>query len=487
MVSNACGFKGNNIKNIFYINSQDDFDKYSGTKFPEGSVILFAAGCVFEGQFVIKGSGTAEIPNLVAAYDPETKAVFREWIENKPVINGLGKVTAPVSLYNGQFWEITNLEITNTDGSKTDQGKLLGILVVAENIGKVENIKITNCYVHHVNGEVGGKETGGIHVYVKGSSVKTKFHCLQIENNIIRHVGGVGITSQSSWGNIDTESYYPWTEFAIRGNHIEYTGRNGIIVRYAVDPVVEYNVAAYNSRFDTGHSIFNFNTIGCIVQYNEAYGNTSQDPDDIDHGGFDADYNSRGTVIQYNYSHDNHWFCGIMRRGINSDITIRYNISQNDLLGAYLYGFPTEKGLKNVKVYNNIHYFGKGKGNKIFVRTGKERIPIETIFSNNIFYFEDKAEWGVEPDNTCVFENNLFYNVIPKGNNAINADPMFVNPGTGGTNIDMRDPERLSGYRLKDDSPCRGTGTTINGTAVKDFWSNPIYIGLPEIGACECP
>jgi hypothetical protein len=481
----ACNPSAENSKNIFYINSQDDFDKYSGTEFPEGSMVLFATGREFQGQFVIKGSGTAGSPNLVAAYDPEIKTVFREWIENKPVVNGLGKVTAPIFLYNGQFWEINNLEVTNTNGSKSDQGKLLGIHVVAENTGIVEDIKIMNCYVHHVNGEVGGKETGGIHVHVLGDQVKTKFSGVLIENNRICDTGGVGIATQSSWGSINTETYYPWTELIIRGNRIERTGRNAIIVRYASDPVVEYNVVAYNSLFDTGHSIFNFNTTGCVVQYNEAYGNTSQNPDDIDHGGFDADYNSHGTVIQYNYSHDNNWFCGIMRRGYNTDVTIRYNISQNELLGAYLYGFPPETGLEDVKIYNNTHYFGKGKGTRIFVRAGKERIPIKSAFRNNIFFFEDKAEWGFEPDNTCIFENNLFYNVTAKGKNAIHTDPLFVNPGTGGTDIDMHDPERLSGYRLKENSPCLGAGAVINENGGKDFWGNPVNSGLPEIGSYE--
>lgn len=481
----ACNSGEKDNLSTYYIENQEDFDTWSGTEFPKGSKILFASGSEFEGEFILKGSGDEENPNLVAAYDTETKTILREWIENKPVINGLGKVNAPVYLYNGQFWEINNIEVTNSDGTDEDQGNLRGIYVVAENSGIMESITIKNCYVHNVNGKVGGKMRGGIHVHVLGDSIKTKFHNLLIDNNVIKNVGGVGIGNQSSWPKIDTEDYYPWTNFIIRNNHVERTGRNGIIVRYSINPLVEYNVLAYNSRYSTGHSVFNFNTIGCIVQYNEAYGNTSANPDDIDHGGFDADYNSRGTVIQYNYSHDNNWFCGIMRRGINTDVTIRYNISQNELLGAYLYGFPTEKGVKDVKIYNNTHYFGKGKGNRIFVAAGKVRIPTETTFSNNIFYFEDEAEWGFEPDNTCTFENNLFHNVSPKGETPLVANPLFENPDSGGTNIDMRDLQRLSGYKLKNNSPCINAGVIIDGNGGLDFWGNSLYKGLPDIGAFE--
>jgi len=243
-------------------------------------------------------------------------------------------------------------------------------------------------------------------------------------------------------------------------------------------------VAAASSRFDTGHSIVNFNTTNCIVQYNEAYGNIGP-ANENERGGFDADYKSTGTIIQYNYSHDNNWFCGIMKRGINSDITIRYNISQNELLGCYLYGFPTEKGLKDIKVYNNTHYFGKGKGTKLFVAGGKVRNPSETVFSNNIFFFEEPAEWGFEPDETCEFKNNLFFNVEPIGENAIIKNPLFVDPGNGGTNIDMKNPESLNGFKLQNNSPCINAGIIVNNNGGKDFCGNPLGIDNTDIGAFE--
>jgi hypothetical protein len=471
----------NNPKNTYFINTQEEFNKWSNFNFPAGSKVLFAQGAEFQGQFVLRGSGNADNPNIVTTYDPINKKILRDWTENKAIINGMGKVEASVYLYNGQHWEINNLEITNTDGSNGDQGLLKGIYVVAENSGIINNISIRNCFVHDVNGKVGGKWHGGIHVDVLGDSLKTKFNKLLIEDNVIRDVGGVGIGNQSTWRDIDTERYYPWTEFIIRGNFIERTGRNSIILRNALNPLIEYNVAAASSRFDTGHSIVNFNTTNCVVQYNEAYGNTGP-ANENERGGFDADYKSTGTIIQYNYSHDNNWFCGIMRRGINSDITIRYNISQNELLGCYLYGFPTEYGLKDVKVYNNIHYFGKGKGKRIFVEGGKVRIPIETQFKNNIFYFEEEAEWGFEPDRTCMLENNLFFNINPKGKNAIVGDPLFVNPGSGGTNIDMTAPSLLSGYKLKGGSPAIGAGKSIEKNGGKDFIGNSLT-GVPNIGA----
>lgn len=466
-----------------YINSQADFNRYSGKHFPAGTSILFARGKTFSGQFIIRGSGTSFQPNFVGAYEPATGEIFKRSIENKPLIEGRGLVSATVLLEDGEHWDITNLEVTNSNGSDQQQGEIFGIQVTAEDVGLREYIRIAHCYVHHVNGKVGGKKTGGISINVLGNQQLTRYNNLIIEDNHVAETGGVGISNQSSWGEIHTETYYPWTNYYIRRNLVEYTGRNGIIVRYAVNPIVAYNTLAYNSRFSPGHSVFNFNTINCLVQYNEAYGNTSDDPEDIDHGGFDADYRSEGTIIQYNYSHDNNWFCGIMKKGPNKDITIRYNISQNERLGIFLYGFPTQSAVRDVKIYNNTFYSGKGMGDRVFVSTGKVRIPIQTEFKNNIFYFEEAAQWGFEPDSTCTFSNNLYYNLPPRGAGAITEPPQFRAAGSGGTHISMLNPRRLSGYWLQANSPAKSAGASIQNHGGVDFWGNALRAETTHIGA----
>jgi len=229
--------------------------------------------------------------------------------------------------------------------------------------------------------------------------------------------------------------------------------------------------------------VFNFNTVGCIMQYNEAYGNTGE-PGDIDHGGFDADYNARGTIIQYNYSHDNNWFCGIMRR-YNRDVTIRYNISLNERLGAYMYGFPWRDEARGIWIYNNTHYFKAGLNAQIFASPGKVRTPRYSYFYNNIFFFEDQGSWGVAPDSTCEIKNNLFFNVEPKGENAITSDPLFVNAGSVPVNLDMTDQERLKGYMLKDNSPSIDAGIIVQKNGGYDFWGNLLGSEAVDIGAHE--
>lgn len=471
---------------VYFISNQEDFDNYSGIVFPEGSIILFATGKEFQGQFRLLGSGSVDKPNIVAAFNPETKEIITDWIDNKPIINGLGKVKAPIYLQNSSFWKICNLEITNTNGSNQDQGELFGILVVAENAGTVENISIVNNFIHNVNGRVGEKGRGGIHIFVKGTSVKTKFQNLLIENNNIVNVGGVGIETDSSWPDFPQSDFYPWTGVIIRENKIMRTGRNGIIIRYSKNALVEYNTLGYNGLYSKGHSLMNFNTQGCVFQYNEIYGNTSSDLLEGDRGAFIAGFSSTSTLFQYNYTHDNHWSVGFGRSRDNSDVTIRYNISQNELVGAYIYAHPNDRDLKGVKVYNNIHYFGKGKGTKVFVDAGEKiRIPNDTEFKNNIFYFEDTAKWVFNPDSTCVLENNLFYNLPAKGSNAIISNLCFIYPGSGGADIDMHNPERLAGYMSPQNSPGVNAGVDIYVNGKKDFWGNSLYKDLPDIGACE--
>ena len=468
---------------IVYINSQDDFEEYKNAEFQPGTHILFASGKSFNGQFAPSGSGTLENPIRVSSYNSETGEIYQDDTDQKAILNGQGAVNSTFYLYNGEYWEINNLEITNTNGSEEDQGELRGLYIVAEDFGIVNDVKVTNCYVHDVNGKVAGKKRGGIHIHVIGDKVKTKFHNLLIANNFVSRIGGVGIGNTSSWGSIHSSDFYPWTNFIIRGNRVEHTGRNGIIARVGYKQLVEYNTLAYNSEYSTGHSVFNFNTIDCIMQYNEAYGNTGE-PGDIDHGGFDADYNARGTIIQYNYSHDNNWFCGIMRK-FNRNITIRYNISINERLGAYMYGFPWEDNAKGIWIYNNTHYFKAGLNASIIASPGRIRTPSYTYFYNNIFYFEDSGSWGVEPDKTCEFSNNLFYNVAPKGKNAIVGDPMFINPGVVSKDIDMKNPDRLSSYRLKNNSPAIDAGLLLNENGGMDFSGKTLGYESIDLGAFE--
>ncbi|MBD3265473.1 hypothetical protein GF373_02285 [bacterium] len=459
----------------YYIDTQKAFDALCEASFQPGDTILFKKGAQFVGMFAPTGDGTAKNPIQIDTYGKG----------NRPRIDAQGKRQAGLLLRNVTFWEVRGLEITNTDGTDNDQGNLFGIYVLADGAEKTyEHIYIDHCFIHDVNGKVAGKRRGGIHVHIKDLTASI-FHDLRITNNRVVRVGGVGIGNDSSCGAVeffekDTKNHYLWTDVYVADNWVDTTGRNNVIARVSQNAIYERNVLANSSRYDTGHSIFCFDTDGIKIQYNEAYGNVGHEGSD--RGGFDADYNCVNTFIQYNYSHDNMWFCGIMKRP-NRNVVIRYNVSCNDKRGIYFYGFEKSKKARDIHIYNNTHYVGEGLSVQVFP---EGRTPLNTRFENNIFYFGGRGEWGENAEGiNTTFRNNLYYQISPHktDDRAITANPMFIRPPAGAAKIDLRTMNALKGFQLKPESPCIHTGIKIEDNGGQDILGVPINGEKPTLGA----
>ena len=168
-----------------------------------------------------------------------------------------------------------------------------------------------------------------------------------------------------------------------------------------------------------------FNTDGIKIQHNEAYGNLGKEGQD--RGGYDADYNCTNTHF--------------VREGL--DVSV----------------FP------------------------------EGRTPINSLFENNIFFFEDRGEWGknAEGINTS-FRNNVYFNlpVHPSETRPIVGDPLFVQPGLARTDVNLKTMESLLGYRLKPTSPCIDTGLPIAVPGgVKDLFGSEVRMDRTDIGAVE--
>ena len=459
----------------FRIDSQERFDTLRGADFSPSDAILFKKGVTFEGMFAPSGSGAKDTPITVGTYGKGSR----------PVIDAKGKNIAGLMLRNASYWEVSGLEITNTNGTDEDQGTLFGVYVLAERTKETQrHVVINNCYIHDVNGKVAGKKRGGIHVHIANSRSAT-FDDLRITNNRIERVGGVGIGNSSSCGMIefresDEVEHNLWTRVYVAGNIVDSTGRNNVIARCSKDAVYEHNILANSSRYSTGHSIFCFNTSGIKIQHNEAYGNVG--PGGIDRGGFDADFSCVDTFIQYNYSHDNNWFCGIMKRR-NRRVVIRYNISQNDREGVYFYGFEKERLASDIHIYNNTHFVRAGLNVAVFP---EGRTPLNSLFENNIFYFEGQGSWGENAKGiNTKFRNNLYFNIPAheSDDRPVNADPMFVKSGVGGADIGLKAMTSLAGYRLKLGSPCLDAGVAIELFGGRDFLGDTIPSSPRAMGA----
>ncbi len=470
----------------YRVDSQRKFEAVSQIEMQPGDTILLKRGMLFTGMLSPQGNGAEGAPVRIGAFGRGAR----------PCIQARGKAMAGVLLKNPSFWEVHGLEVTNTDGSDDDQGNLFGIYVLVERTeGTYRHVYINDCHVHDVNGMVAGKRRGGIHVHM--TKVKnSKFDDLRITNNRVENIGGVGIGNDSSCGEVNlrqdgVEAKNLWTRVYVAGNRVDTTGRNNIIARVSKDAVYEHNILANSSRRDTGHSIFCFNTDGIKIQYNEAYGNVGDTKNqdgggESDRGGFDADYNCINTFIQYNYSHDNLWFCGIMKKPTRN-VVIRYNVTQNDRLGIYFYGFEKETRAENVHIYNNTHFVQRGLDVEVFA---EGRTPLNSTFENNIFYFEGQGSWGRKAAGINTrFRNNLYFNIEPhpSDTNPIVADPGFLKPGRAGTDIDLTTMAALGGYRPRPGSPCVDAGVAIAGNGGRDLLNVELDGAGADIGAFEFP
>lgn len=432
-------------------------DKVNQTTFMPGDQILFKAGGSWNGQLWPKGSGVEGAPIRIDMYGEGAK----------PIING-GGVAAAVYLENQEYWEISNLEVTNI--SETEDVRE-GIHIVTDITDHfLYHIVIKDCYIHDVTGTMSRKDTGGI--FVVGN-----YNGVLIENNTVRNVYRTGILTRAK------------RNVVIRNNMVDSIGGDGIQVGGgSMSPLVEYNVAkdCYN-RYTAGEynvAIWPYETNDAVFQYNEAYLTHNT----LDGQGFDCDYLCNGTIFQYNYSHDNEGgfmlICSINNspdyESYNRNSVIRYNISQNDKNRIFQIH---SKGTQGTQIYNNTIYVGENLSPKIY-DFDIFRWPGTVYSYNNIFYNAGKGTYSYGLQNYHVFENNLFYGYHPVSEPSdpykITADPLLAAPGTGGIGWNT-----TTGYQLTAGSPAINAGKYIENNGGKDYWGNELYNGAPDIGAHE--
>ena len=99
-----------------------------GFTFLPGNHLLLKRGTVCNGALNPQGSGNAKSPIVIDAYGTGAQ----------PVING-GSAKGALTLFNQQYWEINNLEITG--------GNLYGVYVS----GNTPNTSINHIYLRNLN------------------------------------------------------------------------------------------------------------------------------------------------------------------------------------------------------------------------------------------------------------------------------------------------------------------------------------------------
>jgi hypothetical protein len=448
--------------------------KVNATVFVPGDKILFKSGSIWTGHLSPKGSGTEAQPIIVGKYDGDAK----------PIINGGGTVEDVVLLKNQEYWEVQDLEITNTG---KDPAERRGVHLVADNYGEMHHIYLRSLTIHDVNGVDSDKVNGGIHYSAIGDTKPSRFVDLRIENNHISHVDRSGIFGWSThWVR---SKWYPSLGVTVRNNVLDDIGGDGIVVVATDGALVESNVVGNANQRSEGYNvgIWPWSADNTVVQFNEVYGTRGQ----RDGEGFDSDWNSRNTIIQYNYSHGNDGgFLLVCDDGSQSasdsagniGTIVRYNISQND----HHRGINLAGPVKNTLIYNNTIYVGQGEDVDVILHSDWSGWAANTSYFNNIFYVDGTGRFSYgtarAPDGAYVvapgsgkstnnaYDTNVYYNLQTQTDaHGLTSDPLLTGPGSAGNGL-----KAASGYLLRSDSPARDSGKAIDNSGGRDFFGTMV-------------
>ncbi|GIF23462.1 hypothetical protein BJ973_004073 [Actinoplanes tereljensis] len=491
--------------------------KLTVTTFKAGDQILLKAGQVWSGYVWPKGSGVTGSPIVLSSYGTGAR----------PRIDGAGKVGSTVKLHNQQYWEIRNLEVTNTAPATGTAGAnlkdLRGIHIDGDNGTTLNHLYVDGVYVHDVTGQVnwiGGdaagnapgvtfqtgwdnsKKTGGIVFDTTVASITapgstpTILNDLAVQNSTISDTSFAGIVvkqysgdatgaTATGWGNrasVSDANFRPHTNVVIRNNYISQAntayGCNGV---YLTD---------VRGALITGNTVYKAGTSGIeayfadnvTVEHNEIY-QTSKKAGGADYNGIDPDKATTNILVQYNFVHDNGDGILLCQFAFGS-VTVRYNIiKSNTRYPIYLHSDKAAVAdIYNNTIYNNVSgYLTYGYGTSL---TAKYTIR------NNI-YHSTKANAVLTASSTITYQNNLYAGTltIPSTDtSARTGDPKFVNPGvTGpyGTAASGPQLKTALAYALTAGSPAINTGLAISGNGGVDYTGGALYNGAADIGALE--
>jgi hypothetical protein len=450
-------------------------DNINSGNFAPGDWIFLKCGSRLNSFFAPGGSGGNRHPVKVTSYGSGAK----------PQIDAHGKSLASLSLHNQEYWDVENIDITNTTTSPIPL--LRGVEVSLLDYGTAHDIVLRNLDIHDTTSPE-DKWNGGSGIFCdnRGDKVNSRYDGLLIEDCHLTHTDRNGITMDS--GYYDRTKWYPNLHVVIRGNTLLHIGGDCICAIGCDGCLIERNVVhgGRERATDWASGIWVWSCDNSIIQYNECSGMMGQ----MDAQGFDADWNTQNTIIQYNYSHDNHG--GFVMMCDNGDVKppgnignigtiVRYNISQNDGFRTFTFSGPD----KNELIYNNTIYIGKTDNTILFFTWNwGGNWPDNTTFWNNIFYCDGSAVFQLNGSTNTNLSNNLFYGNFtntPADPHAIKANPLLKSPGSGGNGF-----ETLDGYELQRGSPCANAGIAVVNNGGTDFYGKSVPDNKPPfVGASQ--
>ncbi|WP_316822332.1 hypothetical protein [Pedobacter gandavensis] len=388
----------------YYIDSKDGDDKDSGTSernawkslskvnaqiFKAGDRVSFKRGGKWIGQLLPKGSGTNESPIIFSAYGKG----------ELPVIAAEGQFKDAVLLKNNSHIALENFDISNYDASVKEQNTgPTGVRILSENIGTITNIRLSNLYVHDINGDnkKGSNEGNGIFWDCQGPT-PSNIENLLIENCKVVKVDRNGIRGNGTFGF--RNNWFPNKNLIIRGCTLEDIGGDGIVIKAFDGSLVEHNQLFHirTRAKDNAVGIWPHSSDNTVIQYNEVAFTKNLDWSN-DGQSFDIDGNCNNTIIQNNYSHDNDGgFMLVISDAINSksrmttNSIIRNNLSINDgNKRKRLFNFALVTD--DTKISNNIFYNSGLDSVKMELVDIEHGVPKNVVFEDNIFEYQGRSQ-----------------------------------------------------------------------------------------------
>ncbi len=319
-----------------------------------GDRVLLAGGQVFTGGLWLRGSsqGTAGQPIVFGSYGPGRATIqsgdsFGFYAHNVAGIElrdlafvGSGRLSnqnsGVVFYLDSANARLRHLRLDSLDVSGY---RSAGISVGSWNGGSgYDDVRITNCQAH-ANGEA------GISSYA--------FYPAAAPAHRDWYVGGCAAYDNA--GRADVTS--------------THTG-SGIVLSGIDGALIENSTAYRNGWLNAGPAggpvgIWGWACNNLVIQLCESHHNRSGTAKDG--GGFDLDGGCTHSVLQYNYSHDNQGPGYLLAQFPGApamhDLTVRYNISQNDARGfgqgaIELWSSGANGGIVRADIYNNTVYLG---------------------------------------------------------------------------------------------------------------------------------
>jgi hypothetical protein len=373
-------------------------------QFQPGDHLYFHAGQEFPGMMRAVGCGTSVKPISVSSFSDGYPA---------RLVGDGGLAT--VLLADVSYWTIRDIQITN---DAREEGKRNGILVEATKSGEtLRGITIDHVHVYNVKGLTGednaAKDTGGIGIFAPVLNHPARFDGVLIRGSTIEHVDDVGLwlNTYPSMNSLDPRWAYAKNEhIRIMGNRVSDTGRNAIIVREALAPIIENNTVTHASARHHGNAIFTRSTRDAVIRGNEV-SYTGTEPSG-ENAAFDADIDSIHTVIEYNWSHDNQGglfsLCNnpYDESNVTDGTVVRFNVSEND--GSRTFGFSGR--VTHSMIYNNTVLIGPGHKSAIVeARPFSESRPsyaVGATFFNNIVIVGGEALYDFAEAIDMSFDSN---------------------------------------------------------------------------------